>query len=239
MINFAHRGDSSNFPENTMLSFKEAIKKGADGIELDVHKTRDNELVVIHDETVDRTYLGRGYVKDYSLKELSVLKSRSRKFRNNKECYIPTLIEVLELIKDTGLILNIEIKNDLIKYNNIEEDVIELVKKYQMMDRVIISSFNHESLLKCKEICSEIKTGMLYSSQIENFDAYVKKYKVDALHPSFFLVSEEYIKQAHQNNLQVNVYTVNIPELMKMLIRWDIDGIITDCPSILREITNN
>lgn len=207
MINFAHRGDSCNYPENTMLAFEEAVKVGATGIELDVHKTKDNILVVIHDEKVDRTYLGRGKIKDYTYNELKNLRVRDIKFRYNKKCYTPTLEEVLILIKDTDIVLNIEIKNDKINYLNIEEDVINLVNKYKMINRIVISSFNHNTLLKCKEIDNNIKTGMLYSKYIKNVSKYAEKYKVDALHPSLFLVSKEYIKEAHKNNLKVNVYT--------------------------------
>lgn len=236
MINFAHRGDSYNYPENTMLAFEEAVKGGATGIELDVHKTKDNILVVIHDEKVDRVYLGRGKIKDYTYNKLRNLRVRDIKFRDNKKCYVPTLEEVLILLKDEDIVLNIEIKNDKVNYLNIEDDVINLVKKYNMINKIIISSFNHNTLLKCKEIDNKIKTGMLYSKYIKNVNKYAEKYKVDALHPSIFLVSKDYIKEAHKNNLEVNVYTVNIPELMVDLINWDIDGIITDCPKVLKAI---
>lgn len=236
MINFAHRGNSSEFPENTILSFKEAVKANADAIELDVHKTKDNKLVVIHDEEVDRTFLGRGYVKDYTLTQIKSLKCRKYNFRNNDECIIPTLEEVLELIKYTPLSLNIEIKNDKVNYENIEEDVINLINKYDMKKRVIISSFNHKALLKCKEIDDEIETGMLYDSPIPNLFKYAKEHKVNALHPSFFCIREDIIKEAHKNNLKVNVYTINIVEIMKLLMKWDIDGIITDCPKKLEKL---
>lgn len=236
MINFAHRGNSSTFPENTMLAFKDAIKVGADAIELDVHKTKDNKLVVIHDEEVHRTFLGRGYVKDYTLSQIKSLKCRKNKFRNNNECIVPTLEEVFELIKDTNLLLNIEIKNDKIHYDKIEEDVINLIHKYNMSKRIIISSFNHESLLKCKEIDEKIETGMLYNSPINNLFEYAKNHKVNALHPSFFCLREDIIKEAHKNNLKVNVYTINISEIMMLLMKWNIDGIITDCPIKLKKI---
>ena len=99
MINFAHRGYSSRYPENTLLSFKEAINVGADAIELDVHKTKDNVLVVIHDEKVNRTHRGKGYVKDYTLEELQRLKHKSIKYYFNRETVIPTLEEKLKMIK--------------------------------------------------------------------------------------------------------------------------------------------
>ena len=94
MINFAHRGASKYFPENTILAFKEAIKTGATGIELDVHKTKDNILVVIHDEDIQRTFKGKGLVKDMTLKELRSFKCRNINFEENLECRLPTLEDV-------------------------------------------------------------------------------------------------------------------------------------------------
>ena len=236
MINFAHRGYSSKYPENTLLSFREAINIGADAIELDVHKTKDNVLVVIHDEKVNRTHRGKGYVKDYTLKELQRLKHRSIKYYFNKETEIPTLEEVLNLFKSNKMLINIEIKNDKINYKDIEQDVINMIKQYNMESRIILSSFNHNALIRCKEIDSTIQTGMLYSRPIKNIVEYAKRFKVDALHPSALLVDEEYIKEAHKYNLKVNTYTVNVPEMMNMLISWNIDGIITDSPNELNKI---
>ncbi len=133
MINFAHRGASKYFPENTILSLKEGIKSGANGLEIDVHKTKDNELVVIHDEDIQRTFKGKGLVKDMTLEELRNFKCRNKNFEGNLECRIPTLEEVLDLIKDINIVLNIELKTDEIHYEGIENDVIELVNRYGLI----------------------------------------------------------------------------------------------------------
>ena len=98
MINFAHRGASSDYPENTLLAFEEGIKCGASGIELDVHKTKDNKIVVIHDEEVERTFKGKGLVKDFTLRELKELQTRRALFEGVQGTGIPTLEEVLNLI---------------------------------------------------------------------------------------------------------------------------------------------
>ena len=233
---FAHRGESWFYPENTILSFKKGILSNCDGIELDVHKTKDNKLVVIHDEKVDRTYFGNGYIKDYTLKELQRLKNRNLLFYFNKETYIPILKEVLSLVKKSKVFLNIEIKNNKIEYKNIEEDVINLIKKYNLIDKVILSSFNHKSMLKCKEICKDIKTGLLYSKPIDNIISYGKEYKTDALHPSFKIVNKEYIENAHKNNIKVNVYTVNNVSKAKELLNWNVDGIITNYPKKMKKL---
>lgn len=236
MINFAHRGASSVYPENTILAFKEAISLGCDGIELDVHKSKDNVIVVIHDEDIRRTFRGKGLVKDYTLEELRSFKCRQRDFRENQECLIPTLEEVLQLIKNNNVFLNIELKTDVIHYENIEEDVINLVKKYNLKDKVLISSFNHKSLEICKKIDKEIEVGALYSKRIKNVIDYAKLLKFDAIHPKFALISKELIDEAHNNGIKVNVYTVNKESRMKRLISFNADGIFTDYTSILKSV---
>lgn len=143
---YAHRGFSGKYPENTILAFKKCLDMDIYGIELDVHRTKDGKIVVIHDEKVDRTFNGHGFVKDFTLRKLKTLNSSFEGYQNNKECKIPTLEEVLILISPTDLILNIELKTDKINYPNIEKDVLELILKYNMKNRVLISSFNSNSL---------------------------------------------------------------------------------------------
>lgn len=236
MINFAHRGASGNFPENTLLAFEKVINIKAAGIELDVHKTKDNRLVVIHDEDIERTFYGKGLVKDFTLEELKKFRCRKELFRDNEKCKIPTLEEVLDLIKKTDLILNIEIKTDNIHYKGIEKDVIDLINSYSLKNRVILSSFNHETIQICKEIDKDIATGMLYDEPIENVVEYAKRIKANAIHPDKDLVSRELIKEAHKNNILVNIYTVNETEDMKRLEEYNADGLFTDYPEMLKEI---
>jgi len=236
MVNFAHRGDSINYPENTLLAFKEAIKAGAGGIELDVHKTKDNKLVVIHDEDIERTFLGKGLVKNFTLEELKAFKCRRVLFRDNPECHIPTLEEVLDIVKKSNIILNIELKTDEIHYEGIEEDVINLIKKYALNNNVLLSSFNLDSIRICKEIDSNIKTGLLYYKTIENIIEIAKALKADAIHPYLELVNEELIREAHKFNLELNIYTVNDPKYMRMFRNGGVDGLFTDDPKLLKEI---
>ncbi len=238
MINFAHRGASKYYPENTILSLKEGIKTGANGLEIDVHKTKDNRLVVIHDEDVERTFKGKGLVKDMILDELRNLKCRNKNFEDNLECRIPTLEDVLELVKSYNVILNIELKTDEIHYEGIEKDVIELVNRYGLKKQIILSSFNHESIRICREIDSEFETGLLYSNSTENMVQYAKEVGASAIHPDLRLVSEELIKEANENNIKVNIYTVNSPSYMRKLIEAGVNGIFTDYPDLLNEIIN-
>ena len=236
MINFAHRGASGDFHENTLLAFLEGIKAGATGIELDVHKSKDNQLVVIHDEDVERTLRGKGLVQDFTLEELQALKTRKLLFQTVDNCNVPTLEKVFKLIKQHSVILNIELKTDEIHYVGIEEDVISLIHQYGLVDQILISSFNPESIRICKELDERIKTGLLYDEPIENVIEFAKVLKADAIHPNLRWVSEDLIKEAHANGILVNVYTVNSPSYMRKLIQAGVDGIFTDYPALLDEI---
>lgn len=236
MINFAHRGASGDYPENTLLAFKEGIKRGGNGIELDVHKTKDSELVVIHDEDVERTMQSKGLIKDLTLAEIRQLKCKKALFANHEECRIPTLDEVLKLVKDQEIVVNIELKTDVISYSGIEEDVIKLIQHYGIKNKTLISSFNPQSLKKCKEIDSTIKTGFLYYQPMDDVIQYAKVLQVDAIHPGLNVVTEDLIIEAHKNQLKVNVYTVNSPTHMRRLIDAGVDGIFTDYPKLLTEI---
>ena len=144
---FAHRGLSGFYPENTMLAFKKCLDLDIYGIELDVQKSKDNHLVVIHDEKVDRTFNGSGYVKDMTLDELKSLNSSFKNYEENIDCKVPTLREVLLLFKPTNFVINIEIKNNKVKYKNIEEDVVNLVKELNM-DSDFINTCNQLGLDK-------------------------------------------------------------------------------------------
>lgn len=134
------------------------------------------------------------------------------------------------------MILNIELKTDEIHYVGIEEDVISLIHQYGLVDQILISSFNPESIRICKELDERIKTGLLYDEPIENVIEFAKVLKADAIHPNLRWVSEDLIKEAHANGILVNVYTVNSPSYMRKLIQAGVDGIFTDYPALLDEI---
>lgn len=238
MINFAHRGASCYYPENTILAIKEGIKAGANGVEIDVHKSRDNELVVIHDENIERTFKGEGLVKCFELKELKELECRNNNFTHREDCKIPLLREVLEVVRESNVILNIEIKNDQVQYDDIEEDVIRLVKYYGMKEQVILSSFNHKSMELCKRIDKSFKAGLLCEDKIEEAIYYAKLIKAEAIHPNVKLLSNDIINEIKRNKLMINTYTVDSPIIMSNLIKADINGIFTNCPDLLNEILN-
>lgn len=238
----AHRGLSGFYPENTMLAFKKCLNLNIYGIELDVQKTKDNHLVVIHDEKVDRTFNGTGYIKDMTLNELQSLNSNFRDYENNKDCKIPTLKEVLTLFKPTDFIINIELKNNKIKYKNLEEDVINLVKELKMERRVIISSFRMKSLNKLKALCPKITRSYLisekfYKHRLKNMIFYKAiKNKSTYLSPNYIIADKKFINKCHRRDIKILCYTVNTIEEYEKLLKLKVDGIFTDFPNIFPSI---
>lgn len=233
--NFAHRGFSGKYPENTMLAFEKALEVGVDGIELDVQLSKDNEIVIIHDETIDRTSNGKGFVKDFTLEELS-LYDASYIFKNIGFNKIPTLREYFGLIKNKNIITNIELKNSVMNYIDLEEKVLELIKEFKLENNVIVSSFNHYSILKFKKLAPNIKCGLLVEGSLINAGEYTFKNKVECFHPNFSTLNNITIEELKKNNIEINTWTVNKKEDIKYLISKNIDGIISNYPDLVKEL---
>ena len=183
----AHRGASAYAPENTLEAFRLAMEQGADGIELDVQMTKDGELVVIHDETIDRVSNGNGAVRDYTLEELKQF-SVSNHFEQYPDVKIPTLREVLELVKPGTMEINIELKTGIYWYPQIEQKVLELVKEEGMEERIIYSSFNHYSVQKIRELSPEAETAYLIGDVMLDVADYTRNTGIKGLHPALFHV---------------------------------------------------
>lgn len=236
---WAHRGASGYVPENTLEAFEEAAKMQADGIELDVQLTKDGELVVIHDETVDRVSDGNGYVRDYTLAELKAL-DVSRPIPDYRTVRIPTLAEVLELIKGTDMEINIECKTGIFYYPGLEEKVVRLVQDMGMTERIWCSSFNHESVCRVKALCPEMKCGFLLGDVIIDVAGYAKSHNMQALHPAVYhLQDEKFIEKAKQNNLAVHVWTVNEEAQIRKFADQGVDAVITNYPDVARKVLND
>jgi glycerophosphoryl diester phosphodiesterase len=223
ILNIAHRGYSGKFDENTMIAFRKAVEYKADGIETDVQLSKDGIPVIIHDETLDRTTDGAGYVKDYTLAEL-------KKFRTENSEEIPTLKELLEFVAKSNVkILNLELKNSIVQYEGLEEKVLEMIYKYDLKEKIIISSFNHLSLVKIRKLDNEIRLGALTDSTLVNVPKYLKDISVECYHPCFpSILNDEYMKEIKEAGIVVNPYTVNKEEHMKMVIKVRPDSIITN-----------
>lgn len=237
---FAHRGASGDYPENTMLAFSKALSIGVDGIELDVHKSKDGQLVVIHDEDIQRTFKGMVLIKDSTLEEIKNFKCRKFEFIENEDCKIPTLREVFELIKNENIILNVEAKTDLIHYD-LEQDLLDLIKEYGIEDKIFISSFNHQCLNILQNLDNRFKYGALYEYKKDyapetNVVEHAKKLNVYSINISQQLVSKEIVDLAHKNNIKVFVYTINKPNSMRKMIDFNVDGVFSDYPDLMNEI---
>lgn len=230
MLIYAHRGYSSLYPENTLASFKAAIATGADGIETDIHVTRDGILIITHDEEISRVSDGKGMVKDMTYEELLKFDFGSWKGEQFRGERIPTLDELLDLLEGTDMVLNIEIKMGFIMYPKIEEKALAKVTERGFLDRVIFSSFNHYSIAKLKQLNSQAKVAPLYSEGIFEPFNYARTFGAYAIHPSKAVIYGPIVDACHKQGLKVNVWTVNDGELAKNLQKMGVDGIITDRP---------
>ena len=225
----AHRGASNIAPENTLKSFKKAIELGADYIELDLYKTKDNELVITHDLNLERITGNSSLVEELTLQEV-----RRLDFGEGEK--IPTLEEVIKLCKSKiGIIIEVISKN-------IGKNIVQLLQDMKLINTTIISSFNFEELLKIQDLEPRLEYASLipYDVHAENNPKWLiwetKKEAIDKaaknnfsyIHPHFALVDKQLINYSHQKQLKVNVYVVDVKPTMKRLIRYGIDGIMTN-----------
>lgn len=229
---FGHRGAKAYYAENTLLSFHKAFDQGSDGLELDVHFSKDGELIVFHDFTMERMTKKRGYVFQYTLREL---KEMQVYFKDQKE-KIPTLSEVLDLIKDRQkkeekkLLLNVELKAGSIQYPQIEEKVMNLCAKYLPLEQVIFSSFDHYALTEIKKIDSKAQIGVLTAALLYEPWEYAKSLNANFYHPNYLTLNQSSIKNFFEHGIGLNPYTVNDLEIAKQLIQSNVYGLITDIP---------
>ena len=225
---FAHRGFSSKYPENTLIAFKKALEYPIDGIELDVHETKDGQVIVIHDETVDRTTSGSGNVRNMTLKEIQELDAGSYISPLFSGERIPLLEEVLELIGDRQIKINIELKTDVNPYYGMELKVLALIKKYKIESNVLISSFDHETLLRFKALAPEIEIAPLFSNIIVNPWEYTQQLGAEYMHISGYNMMRPSAIEAKKKGAKIRVYTINLQEHMNMLKSANVEGIFTD-----------
>lgn len=232
---YAHRGASQYAPENTLPAFALAAQQGADGIELDVHLTKDGQLVVIHDETLDRTTSGTGWVKDHTLAQLRQLCADNH-MTGFAQARIPTLEEVLALVRPTGMLVNIELKTSILWYEGIEEKTLDLVRKMGMESRVVYSSFNHYSIEKVRRLAPEAETAYLYSDIICDVEKYAAAHGVRGLHPGLWNVNMADLLQVYLGSgLAVRVWTVNDEADLRRLMLAGAD-VITNDPRLALEV---
>ncbi|MFI3174475.1 MAG: glycerophosphodiester phosphodiesterase [Bacillota bacterium] len=236
---FAHRGYSGRYPENTMIAFQKAVEAGCEGIELDVQLTKDGEIVIIHDELVDRTTDGVGFVKDFTLEELRKLNA-SKLWNNVDFAPIPTFLEYCEWVKDVDIITNVELKTSVQYYHGIEEKTIDMIQKFGLADKMILSSFNLMSVVKTKELMKEMKVGALILNEgIGDAGLFCKEFGFECYHPDYKGVTEEMVKQCKEHGIEVNVWTINHMEGLERLMLLGCDAVITNYPAVCRSFVDD
>jgi len=232
VLNIAHRGASGRFPENTLKAFAAAMDAGAQMCELDVQLTIDGTVVVIHDETVERTTDGRGAVRSMTLEELKRLDAGIRfggEFAGER---IPTLEEVMTLAEGRcGL--NIEIKSA-----GVERKVCELIVGRRALATAMISSFDWDALAVVRHFQPRVRVGLLASQWPARLVGAAFELKAESINPRSDIVTEDLCIAAHERNLSVYTWTVDEPAEMRRLIAFGVDGIMTNYPERLRELTD-
>jgi glycerophosphoryl diester phosphodiesterase len=234
---YAHRGCSGEFPENTMAAFEAACKIGADGIELDVQMTKDGEVVVIHDEQIDRTTNGIGFVKDFRYKQLKLFDAGSWFHPKFSRQTIPSLQDVLDLIKTSGseMKVNIELKNNVLLYEGMEEKVLQCVQRSGMMDSVILSSFNFKSMGRMRELDNDIQTALLFEGIPSNIMEEARKVRANGLHSEASFAVSAAGKRTVEAGYPLRVFTVNQTDKLEDLARSGVSALITDNPGLFLE----
>lgn len=228
----AHRGLSADAPENTLYAFSDAISVGADFIELDVQQTRDGVLVVMHDSNLKRTTGVNKNIWDVDYADIQNLDAGSWFDPAYANARIPTLEETLQFV-DKRARLNIEIKPTKHGSDTLEQDVAELITRYQYTDACYVTSFSYSSLKKVKEVNPEIRTGYLMSVAYGQF--YSLKY-ADAFSLNKVFVTSQVVNAAHQQGKQIFAWTVNSMSEVRSLCNLHVDSIITDDPVMVQNV---
>lgn len=225
-LNIGHRGARAHVAENTLESIKKAMELGVDGVEIDVFKCKSGEMVVIHDETVNRTTNGKGKVEGFPLKEL-------KSFVVEGKYKIATLQEVLDLL-DANYILNIELKgtNTAEGVNDIVIDYIE--NRGWKKDQFIISSFKWDELRDFYKLNPEIPIGILTEEDPLKATNIAREVNAVAIHPYFKYLNKKVVDAIHDEGLKVYTWTVNNPEDIQKMLNAGVDAIITDFPERIK-----
>ena len=249
----AHRGGLSLGPENTIYTFRKAVKLGVDVLEMDVRSTRDGQLIILHDDTVARTTNATGPVQNYTLVDLKKLDAAHRWSPDNGQTFplrnkgvkIPTLHEVFKAFPQTKL--NVEIKE---ARSSTIQSLCRLIRDYQMTNNVVVASFDTDSLKEFRRLCPQVATSA-GASEARLFFGLQKAYLEAAYSPDaqvlqvpetlrdLRIVNKRFIEAAHARNMRVQVWTVNDVNTMQRLINLGVDGIMTDYPQRLLELLKN
>ncbi|MBD0381776.1 glycerophosphodiester phosphodiesterase [Paenibacillus sedimenti] len=234
-IIIGHRGAAGEAPENTLASFALALEQGAQGLELDVHITKDGQIVVCHDHTLDRTTNGSGLICEQAWEDIQRLDAGAwfaDAFRGER---VPLLSEVFELVP-AGILINVEVKHAY--EGRMEQALLAFLRESGRINDVVISSFDHKCICRIKQAEPSAKVGLLYAANLVDHAAYAKQIGVDvfSLHPHYHSIDKGDVDGAAAAGLAVYPYTVNHAEDFQHMIAIGVSGIITDFPGRLRDL---
>ena len=249
----AHQGGDGIWPGDTLYAFEKAVEIGADVLEMDAHITRDGAIVLMHDEEVDRTTDGTGLIENLTLDELKQLDaayqwsndgSKTFPYRG-QDIQVPTLEELFQKFPQMHYVIEIKLTQ-----NPIDQPLCDLIRRYDMHEKVMVASFHDEAMQNFREICPEIATSAS-RTEVRNFVLLGKVFlsgfvapKYQSIQPPYDpkeslnipIMTERFIREAHAKNIKVEPWTVDDPVLMKQYIEWGVDGIMTDRPDLMIEV---
>jgi glycerophosphoryl diester phosphodiesterase len=220
MLRIGHRGARAYAPENTLASFRKSLEIGVDAVELDVRKTKDNQLVVIHNADVKRTTNGEGLVSELTLAQIKGFSAEGGE-------KIPTLEEELDFLDKKVKVL-VELKEE-----GVEDQVLSIVHAKGVEKNVVVTSFLEEALRKVRELNKNIETGLIYSKHSNPVKAALEL-KANYLVALYKFTHTATIQKAHENGLKIVVWTINNPDEAQEYAKKGVDGIATNKPDILK-----
>jgi glycerophosphoryl diester phosphodiesterase len=249
----AHQGGDGLWPGNTLFAFEKAVEIGADVLEMDTHITQDGQIVLMHDEEVDRTTDATGIIENMTLAELKELDAAHQWSNDDGKTFpyrgqgidVPSLEEVFEKFPQQRYLIEIKLTQ-----NPIAKPICDLIRKHNMQDKVMIASFHDEAMQNFRATCPEIATSAS-RGEVTKFVLLGKIFlsgfvwpEYQSLQPPYDpkesmnipIMTEQFIRQAHAKNVRVEPWTVDDPELMKQYIEWGVDGIVTDRPDLMIEV---
>lgn len=249
----AHQGGDGLWPGDTMYAFEHAVDLGADVLEMDAHITKDNQIVLMHDEKVDRTTDGTGLIEDQTLAQLKELDAAYQWSLDGGQTFpyrgqgirVPALEELFQKFPQMRYVIEIKLTT-----NPIGKPLCDLIRKYNMQDRVMVASFHDGAMSAFRETCPEVATSAA-KMEVASFVVFGKAFLSGLLSPKFEslqvpyeksesygipVMTERFIHEAHARNVKVEPWTVNDADLMKQYIDWGVDGIITDRPDLMLKV---
>ncbi len=249
----AHQGGDGIFPGDTLYAYEHAVALGADVLEMDAHITKDGEIVLMHDEKVDRTTNGTGLIEDLTLADLKKLDAAYQWSKDSGKTFpfrgqgiqVPTLKELFEKFPDMRYLIEIKLTK-----NPIAQPFCDLIREYHMQNRVIVGSFHDDAMALFRQTCPEVATGAA-QNEVTAFVLLGKVFLSGWVSPKYQdlqvpwetseskgipIMTARFIREAHAKNVKVEPWTVDDPTLMKQYIEWGVDGIITDRPDLLLQV---